>query len=46
VVREYDSSPMLYRPYSDDTQPASLKLIPYYAFANRGPSEMAVWLRR
>ena len=22
----------------------TLKLIPYYAFANRGPSEMYVWL--
>lgn len=45
-LREYDKSPMLYRPYSENTQPARLKLIPYYAFANRGPSEMAVWLRR
>ncbi len=45
-LREYDSSPMLYRPYSGNTQPLKLKLIPYYAFANRGPSEMSVWLRR
>ncbi len=45
-LREYDSSPLLYRPYSPNTQPVRLKLIPYYAFANRGPSEMSVWLRR
>ncbi|HOP11443.1 MAG TPA: glycoside hydrolase family 127 protein [Oscillospiraceae bacterium] len=45
-LREYDNSPMLYRPFSGNTQPSKLKLIPYYAFANRGPSEMAVWLRR
>ncbi len=25
---------------------AQVKLIPYYAWANRGPSEMAVWMRR
>jgi hypothetical protein len=27
------------------SRPATLRLIPYYAFANRGPSEMQVWLR-
>ena len=27
-------------------QPASLKLIPYYAWNHRGPNEMAVWLPR
>ena len=26
-------------------RPITLRLIPYYAFANRGPSEMQVWLR-
>jgi len=46
ALREYDSSPMLYRPYSGSAQPSRLKLIPYYAFANRGVSEMSVWLRR
>ncbi len=46
ALREYDGSPLLYRPYSANTQPVRLKLIPYYAFANRGPSEMSVWLRR
>jgi len=26
------------------TRPVTLNLIPYYAFANRGPSEMQVWI--
>lgn len=26
--------------------PQEIRLIPYYAFANRGESEMAVWLRK
>ncbi|MBM3746452.1 MAG: glycoside hydrolase family 127 protein [Acidobacteria bacterium] len=27
------------------TRPATLRLIPYYTFANRGPTEMQVWMR-
>jgi DUF1680 family protein len=35
----------LYHPKSfAATKPVSLKLIPYYAFANRAPSEMQVWI--
>ena len=34
----------LYRPYCAAYQPAKLKLIPYFAFANRGISEMLVWI--
>lgn len=35
----------LYRPCNDiNLEPFDLKLIPYYAFANRGVSEMLVWL--
>lgn len=30
--------------YDDDLIEMDLKLIPYYAFANRGPSEMSVWI--
>lgn len=37
-------SPELYRPAGDDWEPVPLTLIPYYAFANRGSSEMYVWL--
>ncbi len=37
----------LYRPYlALDTERLPSRLIPYYAWANRGPSEMSVWLPR
>ncbi|MHC1694903.1 MAG: hypothetical protein AB9835_06475 [Eubacteriales bacterium] len=35
----------LYRPVRQDTEEVAVKLVPYYTFANRGQSEMAVWLR-
>ena len=34
----------LYRPVSGDYRPAKLRFIPYYAFANRGDTDMAVWV--
>lgn len=34
----------LYSAAADDRIPFKLRLIPYYAFANRGESEMLVWL--
>ncbi len=34
----------LYRPASGDYRPAKLRFIPYYAFANRGETDMAVWV--
>ena len=30
----------------DDKDPVTLKFIPYFAFANRGESDMLVWIRR
>jgi len=36
----------LYRPASGNYLPVKLKFIPYYAFANRGESDMAVWVSR
>ena len=36
----------LYRPVKNEWRPAALKLIPYFAFANRGETSMAVWLKR
>ena len=40
-----DWSAMLYRPLQvKSTQQIALRLIPYYAWSNRGPSEMTVWL--
>ncbi len=35
----------LYRTYSPDFKQRRIKLIPYFAFANRGESDMLVWLR-
>lgn len=39
-------SEALYAPAGDNYEPIPLKLIPYYAFANRGTTEMHVWLLR
>jgi DUF1680 family protein len=42
---EPDWSGQLYRELSGTRpQPIDLKLIPYYAWGNRGQSEMTVWL--
>lgn len=35
----------LYRPLSSGLVPRTLTFIPYYAFANRGESDMQVWVR-
>lgn len=36
----------LYKTADDDYEEFKLKLIPYYAFANRGTTEMVVWFNR
>lgn len=38
------ASDSLYSPAGDDYEEVPVKLIPYYAFANRGTTEMCVWL--
>lgn len=38
--KEFDA---LYRPYQKELQEIPLVLIPYFAWANRGPGEMTVW---
>ena len=35
----------LYRDYKPDFKPRRIKFIPYFAFANRGESDMLVWIR-
>lgn len=35
----------LYRPCRGETEEITLKFIPYYAFANRGETDMLVWVR-
>ena len=39
-----DDAP-LYRPRTHRLESCSLRLIPYYAFGNRGAGEMMLWLR-
>jgi len=45
LVRPSEAWNVLYRPMSKQpAKPTPLRLIPYYAWNNRGPSEMLVWL--
>jgi DUF1680 family protein len=37
-------SGVLYKELNDSTQTVRVKWIPYYAWANRGKSDMSVWL--
>ena len=34
----------LYQPLNNNSRPSTITLIPYYAWANRGQSDMSVWL--
>jgi DUF1680 family protein len=34
----------LYRPMNTQAKPVRIKMIPYYAWANRGKTDMTVWL--
>lgn len=45
AYREKESD-MLYAEIGEDYEKVSLKMIPYFAFANRGESEMLVWFLR
>lgn len=40
-----EASSALYRPLADRYTATRIHLIPYYAFANRGESDMLVWMR-
>ncbi len=47
LLRRGDWSGLLYRPVpAGRAEPVNLKLIPYYAWANRGISQMTVWMPR
>ena len=50
VVRGWRRQPegdALYQPARQPVRtPCEIRLIPYFAFANRGVSEMAVWLHK
>lgn len=45
AYREKDSD-MLYSKAGDDYEKFTLRLIPYYAFANRGETDLVVWFLR
>lgn len=44
LLREPDWTRTLYREVSTDYEPVRIKLIPYYAWANRGYTDMSVWM--
>ena len=39
-----NESNSLYRELSPETKPVRIRLIPYYAWANRGMGDMTVWM--
>jgi hypothetical protein len=45
ALRETDSADELYTEHAPVTEPVELCAIPYYAWANREPGEMQVWMR-
>ena len=44
IVQHDDWKNSLYREVNTKMQPVSIRMIPYYAWANRGESDMTVWL--
>lgn len=44
MVEPKDWTNVLYREVSDKNQTAKIRLVPYFAWGNRGHSEMSVWL--
>ncbi|MBL7742598.1 MAG: glycoside hydrolase family 127 protein, partial [Chitinophagaceae bacterium] len=44
VLQRNDWKNTLYKELNTNTQPVAIKLIPYYAWANRGKTDMTVWL--
>ncbi len=44
IIEAANWSNTLYREVSKSNKPISIKLIPYYTWANRGASDMSVWM--
>lgn len=44
VVEPNSWKKILYRPIDDNSKETEIKLVPYFAWGNRGHSEMSVWL--
>ena len=43
--RKLQNSTALYRPYSENFEETQIKFVPYFGFANRGESDMLVFLK-
>ena len=46
AVREQTDSGELYSDHPPPTEEINVTAVPYYAWNNRGPGEMLVWVRR
>jgi DUF1680 family protein len=46
ALRETDGADLLYTESAPTSETVELRAIPYYAWANREPGEMQVWMRR
>ncbi len=44
VLQKFDWNNKLYREVNTTSTPVKIKLIPYYAWANRGQTDMTVWM--
>lgn len=44
ILQNNDWTNNLYREVNRNTQPVKIRLIPYYAWANRGKTDMTVWM--
>jgi len=44
VLQNNNWKKVLYKEVNTTMKPVKIKLIPYYAWANRGPSDMTVWM--
>ncbi len=45
-TREGEKDNSLYSRSAPETNPCTIKMIPYYAWDNRAPGEMLIWMRR
>jgi DUF1680 family protein len=44
LIQKNNWKNVLYKEVNTTAQPVKIKLIPYYAWANRGSSDMTVWM--
>jgi DUF1680 family protein len=44
IITQKDWKNTLYRPVTEESAETAIKLVPYFAWGNRGHSEMSVWL--